>query len=79
MNPLDDDEDLRLICQQRRKDLREANLTGGDVEKAAKTFAQAFNAYQAAKGARIGIKAKPISAFHVMKNIESILAMTKDD
>jgi hypothetical protein len=79
MKNTEDIESLRLICEQKRKDLREANQIGGNIDKAAKNFAQSFNAYQEAKATSIGMKVKPISAFHVLKNIDKIISIIKEE
>jgi hypothetical protein len=72
-----DIESLRLICEQRRDDLRAANETGLDFDNAVNNFVKSFNEYQKAKSTLIGIKVKPISAFHVLRNINMILSINK--
>jgi hypothetical protein len=75
MKNTDDIDSLRMICEQKRNDLRSANQNGEDIDKAVKNFVQAFNAYQHAKATLVGIKVKPISAFHVLRNINMILSI----
>ena len=67
---------LRAACSERRNELREAVQNGGDVEKSAKMFALAFNAYQEARAASLGMSVKRVSAFHVMKNLHQILSVS---
>jgi hypothetical protein len=71
--PVNEIEQLRLICDGKRHDLRAAVENGGDVDAAARAYAGAFNAYQEAKAKAVGLTVKKISAFHVMKNLGQII------
>ena len=73
-----DVENLRIACEEQRRKLRTAFQANAEVEAMAKAFAKAFNAYQIARAAQLGMTVKKISAFHIMRNIEQIVSTIKE-
>jgi hypothetical protein len=74
----DSTEALRLVCDAKRRNLRDVVNQNGDVNAAAKVFAEAFNAYQEARAQQPGMKVKRVSAFHILKNLGQIIGSIKD-